>query len=97
MPGTMSGTAGIQGRLWGARARDWAVNEFQQVPTYEAALERVGVGAGDAVLEVGCGTGVFLRAAADRGARVTGLDASAALLGIARERVPEAHLRVGDL
>lgn len=49
------------------------------------------------MLEVGCGSGVFLRAAADRGARVSGLDASEALLEIARSRVPEADLRVGDM
>jgi SAM-dependent methyltransferase len=40
---------------------------------------------------------VFLRAAADRGARVVGLDASPALLDLARMRVPEAELVVGDL
>jgi SAM-dependent methyltransferase len=49
------------------------------------------------VLDVGCGTGAFLRAAADRGATVCGIDASEALLEIARERVPDADLCVGDL
>ena len=52
---------------------------------------------GQTVLDVGCGSGVFLRAAADHGATVCGLDASAALLEIARERVPEADLCQGDL
>ncbi|MBY0307651.1 MAG: class I SAM-dependent methyltransferase, partial [Phycisphaerales bacterium] len=52
---------------------------------------------GDRVLDVGCGTGVFLRLAADRGARVSGVDASAALLEIACERVPDADLRVADM
>jgi cyclopropane fatty-acyl-phospholipid synthase-like methyltransferase len=42
------------------------------------------------VLEVGCGTGVFLRLAADRGARTFGLDALHELLALARRRVPEA-------
>jgi SAM-dependent methyltransferase len=46
---------------------------------------------------VGCGTGVFLRLCADRGANVSGLDASEGLLEVARERVPEADLRFGDL
>ena len=35
--------------------------------------------------------------AARRGATVTGLDASAGLLDVARERLPEADLREGDL
>jgi SAM-dependent methyltransferase len=72
----------------------WALNEEQQGPTYEAVLGRVDA---RSVLDVGCGTGVFLRLCADRGAAVAGLDASEELLAVARERVPEADLRVGDL
>ena len=49
------------------------------------------------MLDVGCGTGVFLRMCADRGAAVSGLDAADGLLALARSRVPEADLRVGDL
>ena len=85
------------GAHWGARARDWAAVEAQQVPTYEAAIRGAGIRAGDIVLDVGCGSGVFLRAAADRGAIVCGLDASQGLLEIARGRVPEADLCQGDL
>src|SRR3954470_4882020 len=75
----------------------WARNEEQQGPIYEAALAHVGLAGGDRVLDVGCGTGVFLRLCADRGAAVAGLDASAALLGQALLRVPEADLVLGDL
>jgi len=85
------------GPRWGARAVDWAETEEQQLPTYEEAIRRLGVRARQRVLEVGCGSGVFLRAAADCGAQVSGLDASAELLQIARERVPEADFRRGDL
>ena len=94
---TSRGSAERWGPLWGARPRDWAVNEEQQRPTYEEAIRRVGLREGQRVLEVGCGTGVFLRAAADRGARVAGIDASESLLELARERVPEADLRHGDM
>jgi SAM-dependent methyltransferase len=92
-----TGSAERWGPLWGARAADWAANEEQQLPTYEAAIERVGIGTGQRVLEVGCGSGVFLRTAADRGAEVVGLDASEALVELARARVPAADVRVGDL
>ena len=85
------------GRLWGARAGEWARTEEQQLPTYEAAIERLGIRRGHRVLEVGCGSGVFLRAAADRGAAVTGVDSSEQLVGLARARVPEAEIVVGDL
>jgi SAM-dependent methyltransferase len=94
---TVSGSAERWGPRWGSRPAYWAASEEQQLPTYEEAIRRVGLGAGRRVLEVGCGSGVFLRAAADRGASVFGLDASPALLELARARVPEADLRVGDL
>jgi SAM-dependent methyltransferase len=92
-----SGSALRHGPFWGARARAWADNEAQQIQTYEEALRRVPVAPGQRVLDVGCGSGVFLRAAANRGARTAGLDASEALLEIARERVPDAELTVGDM
>jgi SAM-dependent methyltransferase len=85
------------GAAWGARARDWSEVEAQQVPTYRAAIRHAEIGMGDVVLDVGCGSGAFLRVAADHGANVCGLDASAGLLAIARERVPDADLSVGDL
>jgi SAM-dependent methyltransferase len=92
-----SGSAERWGPLWGARPDDWAGNEEQQRPTYEEAIRRVGVTAGQRVLDIGCGSGVFLRLAADRGAQVFGLDASEALIEVARTRVPDADLRVGDM
>lgn len=94
---SVTGSAGRWGPLWGARAADWARNEEQQQPVYEEAIRRVGLETGQRVLEVGCGTGVFLRAAADRGAAVVGLDASEALIERARTRVPEADLLVGEM
>jgi len=93
----MSESARQWGALWGNRPRAWAVTEEQQVPVYEDALGTLGIGRGDHVLDVGCGTGVFLRLCADRGAAVSGLDASEGLLAVARERVPEGDLRLGDL
>jgi SAM-dependent methyltransferase len=87
----------LGGELWGDRPGAWAVSEQQQAPVYEQALRHVGVEAGDRVLDLGCGTGVFLRMCADRGALVAGLDASERLLAVARTRVPEADLRVADL
>ncbi len=92
-----TGSAERWGPLWGARPGDWAMNEEAQIPVYEEAIRRVGLRAGQRVLEVGSGTGYFLRLAADRGASVVGLDASEALIGLARARVHEAELHVGDM
>jgi SAM-dependent methyltransferase len=94
---SISERAAHWGRLWGSRPRDWAATEEQQLPTYEEAIRLVALTRGQRVLEVGCGTGVFLRRAADLGAEVVGIDASEALLDLARERVPEAELRLADM
>jgi SAM-dependent methyltransferase len=91
------GSAERWGPLWGARPDDWALSENQQTPTDAAALEHVPLRAGDRVLEVGCGVGSFLAFIADRGAELHGIDASEALLDIARRRVPAADLRVADM
>jgi len=85
------------GRLWGSRAADWAEDEDQQVPTYEEAIRRVGIEARQRVLDIGCGSGVFLRLAAEHEAEVFGVDASGSLIELARSRVPGADLRVGDM
>jgi SAM-dependent methyltransferase len=43
------------------------------------------------VLEVGCGTGGFSRALANRGHKVTGLDLSPEMIRVARQRLETAH------
>jgi SAM-dependent methyltransferase len=94
---TPGGSAERWGPLWGARPADWALSEDQQTPTYEAALARVQLEPGQLVLDIGCGVGAFLRLVAGRGGRPFGLDASEALLELARQRLPAADLRVGDM
>jgi SAM-dependent methyltransferase len=91
------GSASRWGSLWGARPDDWALTEDQQVPTYEAALERTGLEPGWRVLDVGCGAGTFLRLVAERGCVPHGIDASEALIAFARTRLPNADIRVGEM
>jgi len=93
----LDGSAQRWGPLWGARPADWALSEDQQIPTYEAALARVDLAPGHRVLDVGCGVGAFLRLVAGRDALPYGLDASEALIELARRRLPEADLRVGEM
>jgi SAM-dependent methyltransferase len=90
--------ATIQGELWSTRAGDWAeLQESQHRLKYEDAIQRIGIGPGRTVLDLGCGAGTFCRMAADAGATVTGIDAAPALVEIARERVPEGQFDVGDI
>lgn len=96
--GTELGTAELQGRLWSVNARNWAeLQEPHMQPAYTAALDVLGVGAGTRLLDVGCGAGLALRLAADRGADVSGLDAAPGLLEYARQRVPGATILQGEL
>ena len=92
-----SGSAARWGPLWGARASDWAEVEEQQIEVYEEAIRHVELAPGQRALDVGCGSGVFLQAAAERGAETVGIDASEALVEVARARVPDAEVRVGDM
>ena len=55
-------------------------------------LARV-VSAGDRVLDVACGTGAVARAAAGRGADVTGVDINPAMLAVARRSRPDLDWR----
>lgn len=95
---TQMGTAAVESRLWSVRADDWAaIQERQVAAAYESALDALDVGPNTRLLDAGCGAGMFLRLAADRGTDVNGLDASEGLLAHARARVPGAPLLQGEL
>lgn len=92
------GSSTVQGELWGAAARDWAdLQEPLHLPVWEAMLDAAKVKQGTHFFDAGCGGGGTSVLAAQRGAHVSGLDASDALIAIAQERVPQGDFRVGDL
>jgi len=92
------GTGKEQAELWGPGARDWSdYNEPMCTPFYEAVLDATEVGPATTLLDVGCGGGFAMLLAARRGATISGIDVTPALLDIARERVPDASLAVADL
>ena len=64
-------------------------------PAWHAVAEAAVIGAGTAVLDVGCGTGGFCALAAGRGAVAHGLDADPLRIERARLAAPGAELRVG--
>lgn len=92
------GSSTTQGELWGVAAQDWAdLQEPLHAPVWEALLTAVQAGPGTRFLDAGCGGGGASVLAAQRGAHVNGLDASAALITLAQARVPRGDFRVGDL
>jgi FAD/FMN-containing dehydrogenase/SAM-dependent methyltransferase len=94
----VTAAAQVQRRLWGTDPRAWAeLAETHNRPLFEAVLDAAGAGPGTRLLDVGCGSGLTLVLAQERGAIPAGLDISPGLLGIARERLPAAVLREGDM
>ena len=92
------GSAQTQGRLWSQAVRDWVeVCEPMSEPLHEATLAALAPLSGLALLDVGCGSGSVLSTAARHGAHVSGLDAATAMIAVARDRMPDADLHVGDM
>jgi SAM-dependent methyltransferase len=92
------GTAAIQGELWGQAPQDWAaIVEPQGQALWEAMLNETLTAPGMRLLDAGCGAGGASVLAAKRGAQVSGIDASKAMIEYARERLPTADFRVGDI
>jgi SAM-dependent methyltransferase len=93
-----TGTAATNGKLWGARARDWAeVQEGQFAATYHAVLSHAGVRPGTRHLDAGCGAGMAAALSASLGATVAGVDAAEGMLEIARERTPSGDFLQGEI
>lgn len=63
-------------------------------PLYARVLELAAVGAGERLLDLGCGRGDLARLAADAGVRVTGIDTDPAAVAVAAAGPGE--FRVGD-
>ena len=92
------GSAQTQGDLWSVRARDYAdLQEPQFRPLYESVLQRPEIAGARSSLDVGCGPGLAAQIFVQKIANVSGIDASAAFIDIARQRLPGRDLRVGEM
>jgi SAM-dependent methyltransferase len=83
---------------WGRKAADFAtLSEPGNCREYVTMHHRLGVDAGDQLLDVACGSGLAIELARLRGATGSGLDASPRLVAVARDRNPGCDIRVGDM
>jgi SAM-dependent methyltransferase len=83
---------------WGRKAADFAaLSEPSNCREYIAMHHRLGVDAGDRLLDVACGSGLSIELARLRGAVCSGIDASPRLVAVASHRSPECDIRVGDM
>lgn len=92
-------------REWRLDADAAAFYEAHFVPAIfaewaRALVDAAGVGSGDRVLDVACGTGIVARLAAERtgeSGSVTGLDLNESMIRVARRTAPDLEWRVGDV
>jgi SAM-dependent methyltransferase/alkylhydroperoxidase family enzyme len=83
---------------WGRRSVEFAtLSEPANCREYVALHQLLGVSKGERLLDIACGAGLAVELAALRGAECAGIDASERLVNIARDRSPNADLRVGDM
>src|SRR2546421_12625586 len=72
---------------WGRKAADFAaLSEPANCREYVTMHHRLGVDAGDRRLDVACGAGPPIEAGRLRGASLCGIDASARVAAVARDR-----------
>jgi len=97
-PGTGASQWVVVDEGWGRKAVDFStLAEPSNCREYVAVHHRLGVDAGDRLLDVACGSGLAMELARLRGASCAGIDASARLVAVARDRNPESDIRVGDM
>jgi SAM-dependent methyltransferase len=83
---------------WGRKVADFAtLSEPGNCREYVYTHHRLGLDAGDRLLDVACGSGLAIELAGLRGASCAGIDASPRLVAVARDRSPDADIRVGDM
>lgn len=81
----------LQGSLWSQKARDWfEIQEAQSKALYTIVLKALNPAPDTALLDAGCGAGMFCEMAAEKGVNATGLDVSSGMIGLARQRAPRA-------
>jgi SAM-dependent methyltransferase len=83
---------------WGRRAVEFAtLTEPAACREYVTIHHRLGVGDGDRLVDLACGSGLAIELARARGATGSGIDASPRLVAVARDRNPDCDIRVGDM
>ncbi len=83
---------------WGRKAVEFAtLSEPSNCREYVAMHHHLCVREHDRLVDVACGAGLAIELARARGARCAGIDASSRLIAVARERSPDADVRVGDM
>lgn len=92
----MTPLPGSAARRYGTVFDEIATEYDRSRPTYpdeliDQACQVAGIGRGDHVLEIGCGSGQLTRALVDRGLHVTAIEPGTSLIALARKNVQGAE------
>ena len=92
------GSQAAQAQLWGRQPKDWsAIQEPTGKAGYDYALAALNLTGQETLLDIGCGTGVFLSLAAPKVRWIIGFDATVEFAEEARRRLPAYPFLVGDM
>ena len=84
-------------RSWyNQRHTDQGSQSWRPQEAYAVFLDQLGAAAPGRLLDVGCGAGQLLKAAADRGLETVGVDISDVAIDIARKTSPDSEFKVGE-
>lgn len=82
---------------WSSLAAQWSeLWAASAAPAHEALIAASGIRSGSRVLDVGCGSGEFLRTLAQHGAVATGVDPAPGMVALARTLAPLADVRIAE-
>ena len=82
---------------WSALAAQWSeLWAASAAPAHEALIGASEIRTGSRVLDVGCGSGEFLRTLGERGAVAAGIDPAPGMVARARTLAPLADIKIGE-
>jgi SAM-dependent methyltransferase len=92
------GSQATQARLWGHQPKDWStIQEPTGKSGYDYVINALNLKGQETLLDIGCGTGVFLSLAAPKVRWITGVDGTVELVEEARRRLPAFPFLVGEM
>lgn len=86
-----------QAGLWASGAKNWAIQEATFKPLYEKIIDNIKLTQTSSILDVGCGTGVFLSLIKQSNCSITGIDISQNAIDIARQDLPGGVFEQGEM
>lgn len=93
---SQGGTSWEKSADWYDRILGERGSELYQAVVIPKAMDLLKPQRGEVILDLGCGQGVFSRAMADKGAKVTGIDAAPTLIAKARTYQSRTQIRYFD-